>query len=390
MIPASVCPHCHRSYDAMQFCPHDGRSLSTAGKLSFLRWSQGPLSGLVLKNRYRLLGPIGQGAIAVIYLAEDTHTGEPVAAKLLKIASGPSRQRERFFHEVLASSAVGHPGVVKIFDVGEREDRTPYIVMEYLRGETLGDRLRREGAMDPAVALPLLLDVASALAATHQKGIVHRDVKPDNIFLVGAPGEGYAAKLVDFGLAKSTLRLTAMGTAVGTAEYMSPEQALTDPTDARSDLYSLGVVFYRTFTGALPFVADQPTTLLALQVTTPPPMRLLSGVLDLPGEDGLDLDRDDASESSFEHEPELPAHVRLSFIITKMLRKRPDHRYPTMAAMVEDIERLMGKRAGYLEARKPLADDDIYIPQGPFGLSIIRELYKLVRMPPPDCLPPWP
>jgi serine/threonine-protein kinase len=373
-----LCPHCHRSFSGLDFCPHDGRKLSSQPRLSLLDWKDTPLTGHILKERYLVLGLVGEGAMASIFAAEDLTTGEPVAVKMLRVSGNQSRLRERFFHEVLAAAGIGHPNIIQVHDVGETLERTPFLVMEFLRGETLGDRLRREGKLSPEVALPFFLQVASALDAAHEKGIIHRDIKPDNLFLLGAPGEGYAIKVVDFGLAKSTLRLTAMGTAVGTAEYMAPEQALTDPVDARTDVYALGVVLYRTLSGRLPFEGPDATELLARQVILPPVM---------PFPDPRVEFCDDPEQQP---DPALVLRARLGLVVRKALRKNPAHRYESIRAMQADLERILGQRDGLLEARLPCEEEDIYLPVGPFGRSVVQQFYRLLRVPVPACLPPPP
>lgn len=327
----------------------------------------------MLKDRYLILGLVGEGAMASVYAAEDTVTGEPVAIKMLRIVGSQSRQRERFFHEVLAAAAIGHPNIIQVYDVGETSDRTPFLVMEFLRGETLGDRLRREGKLSPEVGLPLFLQIASALASAHQKGITHRDIKPDNIFLVGALGDAHQAKVVDFGLAKSSLQLTAMGTAVGTAEYMAPEQALTDPVDGRTDIYALGVVLFRTLAGRLPLEGNDPTELLARQVIVPP---------SLPFPDSRVEFSEDPEQQP---DPTLVLRARIGLVIRKALRKNPAHRYSTMEALSADLEYLLGLRDGPLEARN-ITGEDLYLPVGPFSRNVIGQFYRLLKLPLPSAI----
>jgi serine/threonine-protein kinase len=369
-----ICPHCHRTFPGLDFCPHDGRRLSTQPRLSLLDWKDTPLTGHQLKDRYLILGLIGEGAMASIYAAEDLTTGEPVAVKMLRVTGNQSRHRERFFHEVLAAAAIGHPNIIQVLDVGETSDRTPFLVMEFLRGETLGDRLRREGKLSPEATLPLFLQITSALIEAHKKGIIHRDLKPDNLFLVGAPGEAYQAKVVDFGLAKSTLRLTAIGTAVGTAEYMAPEQALTDPVDARTDIYALGIVLCRVFSGRLPFESADATELLARQVILPP-------ILPFP-----DPRVEFVDDPEQQPDASLVLRARLGLVIRKALRKNPEHRYASVEALQADLERVLGRSGGFLEARTPPEGEDIYLPAGPFSRSVLPQFYKMLGLPLPSSL----
>jgi serine/threonine-protein kinase len=265
-----------------------------------------------------------------------------------------------------------HPNIVRILDVGQREGGgAPYLVMEYLFGESLGDCLRRERRLDADIALPMLRHAAAGLAAAHRAGIVHRDVKPDNIFLVGEPGDPYAVKVLDFGLAKIHAQsgLTVTGFAVGTVEYMAPEQVVSDRHDARTDVYALGIVMFRIFTGELPFPrVEDDSDLLARQLLTPPPP---------PSSRREDLD------------------PRVEAVILKAMRKRPENRYASMDAFIEDLERLGGDRPGRLTAEEPLASaqdvspegrasrPDVYVPQGVFAKNATAYFYRKLGMLPP-------
>ncbi|MBK8255901.1 MAG: serine/threonine protein kinase [Polyangiaceae bacterium] len=268
------CSRCNRSWgDEARFCPQDGNKLSATANVEALSALPSVQSGVLLGARYEVRGFIGKGAMARVYLAQDLETREPVAVKVLDVVAHKDREaRERFLREATAIAGVDHPNIVKVFDTGERGDGAPYLVMEYMFGETLGAYLRREKRMPASLAIPLLGKAASALSAAHQVGVIHRDVKPDNLFLIGEPGEPYDIRLLDFGFArlrKSTM--TAAGMAVGTAEYMAPEQGLSDPVDARTDVYGLGAVLYRTLTGQLPFMARDEAEMIARVVLTSPP-----------------------------------------------------------------------------------------------------------------------
>jgi len=356
------CARCHREYDAAhRFCPYDGTALDLAPRIELFRCKSTRQQGAMLGDRYEVHGYLGKGAMARVYLAKDRQTGQPVAIKLLDPAHVRNgRTRERFLREARAAAMIVHPNIVKVFDVGERPDGAPYIVMEYLFGESLGDFLRRERGMELDIAVPVLRNAASGLAAAHRAGIVHRDVKPDNIFLVGEPGDPYAVKVLDFGLAKihAQVGLTVTGFAVGTVEYMAPEQVVSDRHDPRTDVYALGVVMYRAFTGELPFPrTDDDSEMLArhLIVSPPRPSERLEGL-------------DPAVEA----------------VILKAMRKRPDNRYASMEAFREDLDRLVGDRTDPLEANAPLpAPDDIFTPQGAFARNATIYFYKKLGMLPP-------
>lgn len=358
------CARCHREYDAVhRFCAYDGTQLIEAPRIELFRSRPSRHRGTVLGDRYEVRGYLGKGAMARVYLAEDRETGRPVAIKVLESAHMRTRRtRERFLREAKAAAMIGHPNIVKVLDAGQRSDGLPYLVMEYLFGESLGDFLRRDQRMDVDIGVPVLRHAASGLLAAHEAGIIHRDVKPDNIFLVGEPGDPYGVKVLDFGLAKIHAQsgLTVAGVAVGTVEYMAPEQVVADRADGRTDVYGLGVVMYRTFTGALPFprTGDDDADLLARQLAAVPPR---------PSErfEGVD-----------------PA---VEAVILKTLRKRPDNRYRTMADLIHDLDRLGGPRRRRLIADAPLeAPADVYRPRGAFARNATVHFYKRLGLPPPS------
>ncbi|HVS04000.1 MAG TPA: protein kinase [Thermoanaerobaculia bacterium] len=213
-----------------------------------------------LVSHFRVLERIGEGGMGAVYRAEDTHLGREVALKFLpRSATRDARARERFLREARAASALDHPNVCTIYEAGETDDGTVFLAMAYYRGETLGDRLQR-GPLSAAETLRVGAQLAAALAQAHGRGIIHRDVKPSNVFLT----EDGLVKLLDFGLAHlaASSRLTRSGTVVGTAGYMSPEQALGDGVDHRADLWSLGVLLYEALTGRLPFGAGSEVSML--------------------------------------------------------------------------------------------------------------------------------
>ncbi|WP_437797880.1 serine/threonine-protein kinase [Sorangium sp. So ce693] len=353
------CARCHREYDAgHRFCPYDGAELTEGRRVDLFRYKPTRLRGTRLGERYEVHGYLGKGAMARVYLAVEIETGQPVAIKVLEeFAARAERTRERFVREAQSAAMIGHPNIVRVLDAGARsEDGAPYLVMEYLFGESLGDWLRRERRMDADLAIPVLSQAASGLAAAHRAGIIHRDVKPDNIYLVGPQGDPYAVKVLDFGLAKIQAAdlITATGTAVGTLEYMAPEQVVSDLPDARTDVYGLGVVMFRAFTGELPFPRSEQSELLARQLVTPPPR---------PSEKRRSLD------------------PLLESVILKAIRKRPDNRYPSMEAFLEDLERLAGDRDGPLSADEPLREpSDVYVPQGSFARNAAIYFYRRLGM----------
>ncbi|HEY1833295.1 MAG TPA: protein kinase [Solirubrobacteraceae bacterium] len=223
--------------------------------------------GTLVSGRYRLDAMIGRGGMSSVYRAFDTVLERPVAIKLMhrEIATD-SDQLERFRREARSVAQLNHPHVVTVIDAGEEPASddgsgegavgTPYIVLEYVDGETLKDLIRREGPLDVSQALAYAIEIARALGAAHDHQIVHRDVKPQNILIDPEGG----AKITDFGIARSLTEegLTLAGKVLGTTDYVSPEQALGQPVTPQSDLYSLGVVLYEMLTGAVPFEGDSP------------------------------------------------------------------------------------------------------------------------------------
>ena len=207
--------------------------------------------GTLLNGRYRLDAQIGAGGMSTVYRAFDTVLERQVAIKLMhrEIASD-SDQLERFRREARAVAQLNHPHVVGVIDAGE-DDGTPYIVFEYVEGETLKDRIRRYGRLPVGEAVAYAIEIARALGAAHDHQIVHRDVKPQNVLI----DEEGTAKVTDFGIARSLTEegLTADGRVLGTTDYVSPEQALGQDVGPQSDLYSLGVVLFEMLTGDVPF-----------------------------------------------------------------------------------------------------------------------------------------
>lgn len=233
----------------------------------------------LLPDRYRSPERVGQGGMGEIYRAEDTVLGRTVAVKMLaERYAADEAVRGRFTREALAAARLsGDPHTVTIFDVGEHEER-PFIVMEYLRGGSLEDRLREHGAQDPARALDWLEQAAAALDAAHAHGVVHRDVKPGNLLLAG---DG-SIRVADFGVASAAGldSLTMTGTVLGTAGYLAPEQARGEPTTPASDQYALAVVAFELLTGRRPYEADSPTAEAAAHVHAEIPA--ISDYSDLP------------------------------------------------------------------------------------------------------------
>ncbi|HKI32893.1 MAG TPA: protein kinase [Gemmataceae bacterium] len=247
----------------------------TAELTSLLAPPQGP-DEIGRLAHYRVLKVLGEGGMGVVFLAEDTLLRRTVALKTMKpeIAADP-RHRQRFLREARAAAKVEHDHIVPIYGVGE-DGGVPWLAMPFLKGQSLDELLKRVKVLKPAQAVRLGAQVAKGLAAAHAAGLIHRDVKPANIWV--QPEGGGRAKLLDFGLARDDRpdreggeHLTRTGAVVGTPAFMAPEQARGEPLDARADLFSLGCVLYRAVTGRLPFQGQGTMgTLLALAIETPP------------------------------------------------------------------------------------------------------------------------
>jgi len=294
----------------------------------------GALVGKVI-GHYRIESLIGVGGMGEVYLARDERLGRKAALKLLPDSlTTDETQLSRFKNEARSASALNHPNILTVYEIGAEGNRQ-FIAAEFIEGITLRASLAR-GRINPHAALEIAVQVASALAAAHEAGVVHRDIKPENIML---RPDGYV-KVLDFGIAKlteqrpasddHTFETTAVlqtrpGLVLGTAHYMSPEQARGQKVDARSDIWSLGVVLYEMVGGSPPFRGETPSDCIASILTTEPPP--LSGVL-----------------------PDVP--LKLESILQKALRKNSDERYQTIKEMLADLRILKGK----LEAESSLPE----------------------------------
>lgn len=276
------------------------------------------LLGTTLSGRYRLDKKIGMGGMSTVYLATDEKLERPVAVKVMnQEVTTDSEQLERFRREARAVAQISHVNVVGVIDAGEDEGH-PYIVFEYVRGETLKDRIRREGPLPVTEAVAYAIEVARALGAAHSHHIVHRDVKPQNVMIDSESG---MAKVTDFGIAR-TLEdegLTSDGRVIGTTDYVSPEQALGRSVTGQSDLYSLGIVLYEMLTGELPFQAEGQVAVAMKHVREPlPDVRAVR--------------------------PE--ASATLASILERATAKTGSSRYGNDRQMITDLEQVLALEAG--------------------------------------------
>ncbi len=269
-----VCPHCGQVHSSgWSHCPNTGKALTV-----------GPaLIGRTIAHRYKIHGLLGEGGMGAVYEAEHLSIGRRVALKRLHPELAVDAHAvHRFQREARAAGSTGHENIVDILDLGFAEDGAPYLVMELLEGESLADRLRRQTKLSPERAAVIAGQVLAALEAVHGQGVIHRDLKPDNVFLTRRSGRRDFVKVLDFGVSKvattpEATKLTRTGMMVGTPHYMSPEQArgMRD-LDHRVDLYAVGVILYECLSGQLPFRGTNYHALLqAILTGDAPPLQAL-------------------------------------------------------------------------------------------------------------------
>jgi len=290
--------------------------------------------------------------MGTVYLCEHSVLRRRFALKVLRPElSGDRELVERFRNEAIAASRIGQENVVDVVDFGAEEDGALYYVMEALEGRSLATLLREEGPLSVPRALALLEQVCRALAAAHSSGVVHRDVKPENVFVVRRD-DAERAKVLDFGISlvpaeRGGERLTRAGAIIGTPEYMAPEQATGEPSDHRADVYAVGVLAYEVLTGGLPIEGATPiATLLAAQTRAPdPPSR---------------------------RRPAIPPEV--DGLVLRALAKRPEDRFPSMREMAGEIARLRAGLLGSAPDPRPPAITAEYTrstrPSGPRGETV--------------------
>jgi serine/threonine protein kinase len=305
-----VCPQCGTEYETgSRFCLKDGSPLRPKS-------GNDPLVGRVIADRYLILALLGEGGMGRVYLAEHVKMNRQCAIKVMNPSLlNDHESGARFAREASNAARILHPNVAAVFDFGESE-KIVYLVMEYVDGESLSQILAREGRIDPRRAVEIARQVADGLSAAHELGIVHRDLKPDNIIVAQQRGGREIPKVVDFGIAKAVSdspqdALTRSGLVIGTPEYMSPEQLLGDPVDARADIYSLGCILYQMLVGSPAFAAESREQMIRRRLHEPPP-------------------------HAREEIPDLPR--RLDTTIARMLARSPGDRMASAAELRDALD----------------------------------------------------
>jgi serine/threonine-protein kinase len=273
------CPVCNRSYgDDIGFCGVDGTALQTVTQDDP---SGDPLIGRTIKGRYQIVKKLGEGGMGKVYLAEQVNIGRKVALKVLQVAyANADEYVARFRREAKLAASLNHPNIVTIYDFDQSEDGSLFLAMEYIEGRSLSEVIRGDAPLGINRVVRLGVQIAEGLGAAHRAGVIHRDIKPDNVMVFGGGGEEQI-KLMDFGIARlrdasATTHLTQTGMIMGTPSYMAPEQAEGKEITASTDLYAWGIVFYEMLSGRVPFTASTPAAVLIKHLQeTPQPLREL-------------------------------------------------------------------------------------------------------------------
>lgn len=310
--------------------------------------------GRTLGGQYTIKDTLGSGSMGMVYRAYALTLGRDVAIKVLRSERAlDEASKARFLREARAHRALTSAHTVAAFDFGQSPEGEMYLVMELLDGETLGDRLKREGRLSPQHAIDTAVQALSSLAEAHAKGIVHRDLKPDNLVFARQPDGTEIVKIVDFGIAKMLGQQaealnaieTQEGTVFGTPRYMSPEQAQAKALDCRSDLYSLGVIVYQMLAGVPPFADEDAIVVMARHIKTPPTPLL-------------------------ELEPPVPIGPALERVVMQSLAKNPDQRPQTAETMAELLRGAIGIEAGHaaVSGARPVSSHRLNAPDlSPFA-----------------------
>lgn len=341
---SKICPECRIPYPSYaQYCPQDAKKLVdaedpsvktdrsaaidalAAGDKTSL-WSvkqEEEVIGRTVAGKYRIESLLGEGGMAQVFKATHLDIEKPVVIKIMHAnLPGMKNAYKRFEQESKVTAKLNHPNIVSVFDGGVLDQKRPYLVMEYIEGQSLRSRLGEggiEGTLPFDLALTVLIQMCAGLQEAHNNAIVHRDLKPENIMLRTQPDRPDWVKIVDFGIAhlkEGGQKLTATGVAVGTVDYMSPEYLSDKPIDHRADIYAMGVILFELITGRCPFQSETPEAVMAKHLWTPPspPSKV----------------RNDIKPGSM-----------LDQIILKSLAKEPADRYANASAMKKELSQCL-------------------------------------------------
>jgi len=340
-----VCPKCgHEAADDIIFCPKDNaRLVGEEDSVEVARKRADPLVGATVSGRYTIVRRIGEGGMGVVYEAEHVALGKHVALKVLREDfTRKSDLVERFKQEARSASIIGHENIIDVSDFGTTDAGGIFFAMELLRGEDLADVLQRETRLPLDRAVHIIAQMCRALHAAHQKGIIHRDMKPENVFLLQKDDRRDFVKVLDFGIAKMTTldaegrRLTQTGVIFGTPEYMAPEQARGQTLDLRVDVYATGIMLYEMLVGQVPFTGDTFMAILTQHLFSEPKSIAMLA-------------------------PDLKIPPAVESVVLKAMSKDRDERYSTMLEMHDDLQRAIA--GGPVEARSStLAPFDLRSP----------------------------
>ena len=338
-----TCPKCGVDYpDATTLCPADGEALEK---------DPDALVGTTLAGKYRIDARLNEGGMGTVYRGTHVLMDKTVAIKVLRPSlAADEKIVARFSREARAASRISHPNALSVTDFGEDESGHVFLVMEYLSGKTLKHVIREEGPLPLARVVDITRQIGDALHAAHEQGVIHRDLKSDNIMLIDTM-TGDHAKVLDFGIAKINepegavdTNLTAPNLVIGTPQYMSPEQCSQDSEiDARSDIYSFGVILYEMLVGHVPFSGDSPTMVMMKHLQEPVP-------------------------SVLEERSDLPASV--ARVVARAMAKLPSNRYQNVADLVEDLTIASGMTIHRLGPQEPVTTPVVH--DEPDEVTVVR------------------